>query len=174
MEEIPGQTEAWRLRRGGAAPRVVAKLDDLDEQPTPEQISADDTFRKARNRQQGPSFPGSARPISGLHAAHARTQDEAQPLQSDPFRHEEMLRFDDVGVAVSREGGLQSVTRLAGAAVSDGVWQDNEILADIQRLACSEQEISGGWLQELRAGAGRPCSIRTALLRSGAKTPSVR
>jgi len=40
--------------------------------------------------------------------------------------------------------------------MSDGVWQDDEILADVQRLACGEQEISCGWLQELHAGAGRP------------------
>src|SRR6202040_3546280 len=53
LEEVPGQTKARRLPCGGATPLVLAKLDDLDEQPAPEQVSTTNTFGKARNRQQG-------------------------------------------------------------------------------------------------------------------------
>src|ERR1700730_11584536 len=52
FEQVPGQTAAWRLRRGAAAPLVAAKLNDLDEQPAPKQVSAVDAFGKSRNAQQ--------------------------------------------------------------------------------------------------------------------------
>lgn len=55
--------------------------------------------------------------------------------------------------------------------MSDGVWQDDEILADIQRLARGEQEISSGWLQELRAAAGRPMQHQHGVAAVGSQDP---
>jgi len=62
----------------------------------------------------------------------------------------------DVALRRRRRNGLQSVARLTGAAVSNGIRHDDEVLADMEWLAFGEQEIGSTRLQELPASASRP------------------
>lgn len=168
FEEVPGQTEACRLLCGDPAPLVFAKLDDLDEESAPEQVSTEGS-QSAAGR---PSFPNSARSTSrsACRPCSCPKSGVAAPIRALPSR---------VDVALQRCRRRSNVERrslirrwLARAAVSNCIRHDDEVPADIEWLACGEQEIGNTRLQELRASAS--CPMRHQGRHCGGREPKRR
>ena len=94
-------------------------------------------------------------PDEDVHTAHRRAEDQAQPIDLEPFDQHPPLRLDHVGIAIFRERRPQSVAGFGRGPVAQIVRHDDEILGRIQRLARPEQLAGELRRQELRPGAAR-------------------
>jgi len=91
----------------------------------------------------------------GVHSAHGDPHDEAGACNVEMGGGETVCCADHVRVLVAREAGAKSsVAGLAGVAVANGVWEEDEIFVGIEGLAWVEENAGKLIVEELFALAG--------------------
>ena len=104
-------------------------------------------------------------PDPGQHPAHRVAHDEAQMVDAEMVLHQIVLGRHHVVVVVFRERRPQAVGRLAAAAGSDRVGDDDEVLRGVERLTRPVQRAGEALGEHALRAAGRAMQHQHRLAR---------
>src|ERR1051325_1291320 len=97
-------------------------------------------------------------PQPRMHPSHRRSKHKPRMIYAEAVCQQPILRLDHVDVTVAGKLRVHAVARLARFAVTDSVWQHDEVFRSVERLLFSEK--FAGKLGPDKLSTGASCAVQ--------------